>query len=155
VSTPREFQLELTSDAAELPGARSDLRAWVEQHGWSEQQVGEIVLALDEAITNVIRHGYKNATGQRIEILARMIDDPAGGEGLEIQVRDFGRQVDPKEICGRDLEDVRPGGLGVHIIHAMNSEVKYECAEGGGMRLTMRKYRTHTAEAVNGETEDA
>jgi anti-sigma regulatory factor (Ser/Thr protein kinase) len=146
MSLPAQLEFEVPSDPKHLPPLRARLRSWLEGHHWSEQQVGEIVLALDEAVTNVIRHGYLCQKEHRIIICARMIDDPGEGDGVEIRVRDFGKQVDPAEICGRDLDDVRPGGLGVHIIHAMNSSVSYQRAEGGGMLLTMRKFRTHTAD---------
>jgi anti-sigma regulatory factor (Ser/Thr protein kinase) len=59
---------------------------------------------------------------------------------LECDVRDFGRQVDPSTIRSRSLDEVRPGGLGVHIIRSVMDEVEYSRAEGGGMRLRMLKY---------------
>lgn len=142
------LEFELTSEPECLPDVRERIRQWAEPQGWSDRQVGEIVLALDEAVTNVIRHGYGGQPQQRILVRARVIDDPECGEGLEICVRDFGKQVDPSLICGRNLDDVRPGGLGVHIIRAMNSSVEYQRAEGGGMLLTMRKFKTHTAECA-------
>jgi serine/threonine-protein kinase RsbW len=142
-SGPLKF--EVTSEAKYLPDVRARLRRWAADEGWSERQVGEIVLALDEAVTNVIRHAYNSEPQHRILVYAEPIVDPEHGAGCEIRVRDFGRQVDPGQICGRDLDDVRPGGLGVHIIRAMNSVVEYQRAEGGGMLLVMRKYRTHTA----------
>jgi anti-sigma regulatory factor (Ser/Thr protein kinase) len=141
-----QLEFEIRSDPTKLPEVRSQIRAWVDPLGWSERQVGEIVLALDEAVTNVIRHGYGGEPGHRICICAAVVDDAQDGPGIEIRVRDYGRQVDPKRICGRDLDDVRPGGLGVHIIRAMNSHVEYQCAEGGGMLLIMRKYKSHTAD---------
>jgi anti-sigma regulatory factor (Ser/Thr protein kinase) len=146
MSVAAEFDLDLMSEPKALPKLREAFREWCTAHGWSERQVGEIVLALDEAVTNVIRHGYEGRPDGRIEIRARMAK-LGGGEGLEICVRDFGRQVDPEAICGRDLTDVRPGGLGVHIIRAMNSTVEYQRAAGGGMLLTMTKLRTHVADA--------
>ena len=60
-------------------------------------------------------------------------------------VAEGGRQVEPAQICGRDLCDVRPGGLGVHIIRAMTSGIEYRKAEGGGMLAILRKHRDHTA----------
>ena len=63
-------------------------------------------------------------------------------EGVEVRLRDFGKACDPALICGRPLEDVRPGGLGVHIIRAMMNSVQYSPAEGGGTLLVMRKYKT-------------
>jgi hypothetical protein len=59
--------------------------------------------------------------------------------GLRIVIEDLGRQTDPGAIKGRDLDDVRPGGLGVHIIREVMDEVVYEKRPGGGMRLTLVK----------------
>jgi anti-sigma regulatory factor (Ser/Thr protein kinase) len=147
------LELELTSDPHWLPELRERVRRWAESQGWSERQSGEIVLALDEAVTNVICHGYGGAPNQRIVVTVAAIADEQQGEGVEIRVRDFGRQVDPAVICGRDLTDVRPGGLGVHIIRAMTNSVEYQRAEGGGMLLTMRKYKTHAVSAGGPATE--
>jgi len=147
VSTPAPgrdpLELELLSDTALLPGVRKTLRDWSVTHGWTPEQAGEIALAVDEALSNVIRHGYGYDRTQRIVLSVRSICDSVQGEGLEIRIRDFGKQVDPLLICGRDLADVRPGGLGVHIIRAMMSSVEYACAEGGGMLLVMRKFKLH------------
>lgn len=140
------LELEMCSEPRCLPEIRERIRHWMETRDWSEPQVGEIVLALDEAVTNVIRHGYDNRPEQPIEIRVDSIADQEHGEGLEIRVRDYGKQVDPAVICGRDLDDIRPGGLGVHIIRAMTSNCEYRRADGGGMLLIMRKFRTHTAD---------
>ena len=56
---------------------------------------------------------------------------------MEIIVRDFGPQVDPASIHSRDLDDVRPGGLGVHIIRSIMRDVDYSCPPDGGMQLRM------------------
>lgn len=144
------LELELASDPARLPEVRERVRAWVLARGWPEARAAEIVLALDEALTNVIRHGYGGCPTGRILVCVGPVDDACEGPGLEIRVRDFGRQVDPEAICGRDLEDVRPGGLGVHIIRSMTSSARYERAPGGGMLLVMRKYKCHRADPVAG-----
>jgi anti-sigma regulatory factor (Ser/Thr protein kinase) len=139
------WELELSSDPRRLPVVRAQVRDWTIARGWSVEQADEIVLALDEALTNVIRHGYGGQPDQKILVCLRSVTDPVEGEGLEVRVRDFGKQVDPQKICGRDLNDIRPGGLGVHIIKSMNSFVEYQTAEGGGMLLLMRKWKTHRA----------
>lgn len=142
---PAATELEIPSDPAELPGARDAVRAYCLAHGWPDQQTGEIVLAVDEALANVMRHGYQNARGEPIELRLAMIVQDDGHEAIEIRIRDFGRQVDPETICGRSLTDIRPGGLGVHIIRAMMSSADYQRAEGGGMLLVLRKRRDHLA----------
>jgi hypothetical protein len=44
---------------------------------------------------------------------------------LKFILRDYGRSCDPKRICGRALSEVRPGGLGVHIIKHAFDRVEY------------------------------
>jgi len=139
------LNLEITSDVAELPSVRDALRAWAAGHGWAEGQTADVVLAVDEALSNVIRHGYQGQPGHRIEIAARVLRDRAHGEEIEIRIRDFGKQVPLEEICGRDLDDLRPGGLGVHIIRSLTDSAEYSHAAGGGMQLVMRKYRQPSA----------
>lgn len=145
--TDETLELEFVSDPQIMSVLRERVRAWTGAHGWTEPQIGEIVLALDEAVTNVICHGYGGRCQQPILISGRVLDAPEHGGGIEIRIRDFGKQVDPARICGRDLNEVRPGGLGVHIIRAMMNSTEYRAAEGGGMLLTLRKYKTHRAEA--------
>lgn len=144
-SAAEPLELDLTSEPEGLPAVRDLLRQWLTERGWSEQQVHEIVLAVDEALSNVIRHGYENTPGRPIHMRLREITDAEQGGGLEICIRDYGRQVDPTQICGRDLDDVRPGGLGVHIIRSMMSTACYQIVPEGGMQLTMLKYRSHVA----------
>lgn len=135
------LQINLTSDTNELPGVRDALRTWVSEAGWDDHRAADIVLAVDEALTNVIRHGYLGRVGQQIELRVRRLQDHEHGEGVEISVRDYGRQVPLDKICGRDLDDLRPGGLGVHIIRNVMHHAEYSHAEGGGMRLVMRKFK--------------
>jgi anti-sigma regulatory factor (Ser/Thr protein kinase) len=145
MSAEAMLQMELRSDPCMLAEARLRMREWLLAQAWEAHQAGELELALDEALANVIRHGYGGATDQAIQVCARTIEDEQLGVGVEVRVRDFGRQVEPGEICGRDLDDVRPGGLGVHIIRTMSSSVEYQRADGGGMLLIMTKYKTHHA----------
>ena len=140
------LSIHLLSNTDDLQPVREALRDWMGRQEWTHDQISEVVLAVDEALTNVIRHGYDGQPDQPIHFHAARIEEPKAGVGLEITVRDFGKQVELSKICGRDLNDIRPGGLGVHLIHAMMSAAHYEHARDGGMRLTMRKYLTHTAE---------
>lgn len=146
MSAPAALEQELTADPKELPGVRQTLRGWLTERGWTDDTVEQIVLAVDEALANVIRHGYGGPCDKRILLAVHALEDPARGPGIEISLRDFGQQIDPQKICGRDLDDVRPGGLGVHIIRTVMDEAEYSRARGGGMQLVMRKYRVGTAD---------
>ncbi len=148
------FEVAIASDPCRLPELRDTLRRWLEQAGWNERQIGEITLAVDEALVNTIKHGYGGRIDQRIEFTVRPIQSSELGAGIEIAIRDYGRQVDPKTICGRDLNDIRPGGLGVHLIKAMMNCATYEQADGGGMRLVMQKYLSHVPSPVTAESDE-
>ena len=54
-------------------------------------------------------------------------------------IRDHGRSVDPSSIKSRDLDDVRPGGLGVHIMRSVMDRVEYRKRGLTGMELSMTK----------------
>jgi len=130
--------LRIRSDPSELRVARDAVRATAEAAGFSPHDVAHITLAVDEALSNVIRHGYGGPCDQPIDLGITHTHD-AHGHTLRVVIRDFGKQVNPDMICGRPLDEVRPGGLGVHIIRSVMDEVVYEAVEGGGMRLTLRK----------------
>lgn len=139
------IELKIKSDPAELTTVREALSTWAAGEGWDEQQIGEIILAVDEALTNVIRHGYSGQPTGEIDVQIATVAAGAADEGVEVRIRDYCPSVDLERICGRDLDDVRPGGLGVHLIRAMMEHVEYSHAAGGGMLLVLRKRKTHYA----------
>ncbi|MHC5028100.1 MAG: ATP-binding protein [Planctomycetota bacterium] len=78
--------------------------------------------------------------------------------GIEIVIDDLARQVDPGTIQGRDLDDIRPGGLGVYIIREIMDKVEFACRPEGGMSLTMFKQLSSTSntdESSGGDTAQA
>jgi serine/threonine-protein kinase RsbW len=165
--TPQEphVKLELRSNPLFLSGAREMVSSIARRLGFSDESSAHIALAIDEALCNIIRHGYDRQTERPIWISLY----PEGGvsspesqgqtsptTGLRIVIEDEAKQVDPSVIKSRDLDEIRPGGLGVHIIQQVMDSVSYEHRTGpaGGMRLTMVKSRTGKkpgGEAVNGQ----
>lgn len=137
-STPHpDVRLELTSEPELLSAVRALIGRISQRIGFSERECGQIALALDEALCNVINHGYGRRSDGRIWVsIWRSSDDP---RGIRIVLEDQGKQVDPESIKSRDLDEIRPGGLGVHIIRQTMDHVSYEKRDGGGMRLTMMK----------------
>jgi anti-sigma regulatory factor (Ser/Thr protein kinase) len=96
--------------------------------GLSTAECRAVVLAVDEALTNVIRHGYNGETGRPIQLVFRRIEVPRDGregKALEIVVEDRGKKVDSTKLCGRPLEEVRPGGLGLHFIKECMDAVEF------------------------------
>jgi len=139
-SDRRAVDLSILSDPKNLAVVRAAAEKMARQEGFAPNDVDGIMLAIDEALANVMRHGYEGQKDCEIRIRLEATDDQKNGAGLIVTLRDQGKQVDPEVIKGRDLEDVRPGGLGVHIIQTVMDHVEYSCLEEGGMQLRMIKY---------------
>lgn len=134
--------LRLVSQPRYLCAVRAMIDATAERLGFDDDIRGRMVLAIDEALTNVIRHGYQGADDRPIWLRLTPIETgDAKPNGLQITIEDQCPQVDPAKIAGRDLKDIRPGGLGVHIMNEVMDEVDIAPRPGGeGMSVTMRKY---------------
>jgi anti-sigma regulatory factor (Ser/Thr protein kinase) len=131
--------IQLRIFAAEhLPVVRAAVDKAARQAGFDDETAGAVVLSVDEALTNVIRHAYKGAADRPIEVEIEVLNGNGPG-GLAIRLRDYGQWVDPETIKSRDLKDVRPGGLGVHIMKECMDSVSFAPADGGGTLLTMIK----------------
>jgi len=134
------IRIELVSDPMYLCGARELVACIAHRVGFDDISCSKIALAVDEAMCNVIRHGYKRDTARPIWVTIT----PSRPEGerpgaIEVVIEDEAEQVDPERIVGRALDDVRPGGLGVHIMREVMDLVEYSKREPGGMRLRMVK----------------
>jgi len=158
----REEGCEAARDVAMLIPARAEYLCVVraafakmaEVVGFCCEEAERLTLALEEALTNAIRHSYGGPCERPISVKMHRVGCGAGrGEALEVVVRDYGRQVDPATIKGRDLDKVEPGGLGVHIIRSLMDEVEYSRGERCGMQLRMVKYVP--ARAVEEETDQS
>lgn len=145
MSGPGEMRLEMSSDPRYLCAVRQMVVQLARAAGFPEGPAGKVALAVDEALTNVMKHGYDCRPDGPIWITFTPVQDSAGRAGLRVEVRDEARQVDPSDIKGRDLANIRPGGLGVHIIREVMDEVTYQRGTPKGMRLVMTKWNTGKA----------
>lgn len=145
--------LEMPSNAMYLCAVRCFISEVCRRHGFVDMQTSQVVLAVDEALANVMKHGYQGRPDGRITLRVMPVTDEAKGPGLSFTIDDWGRQVDPATIKSRDLADIRPGGLGVHIIRQVMDSATYETPPGQGMRLTMTKFVS--SPAVTGAASDS
>ena len=136
--THRPVTLRISSTPDHLPVVRAATERLCRMLGFDEPDVTQVILSLDEALTNVIRHAYGGAEDQPIEIELSALGSPA--TDLRIRIRDHGRTADRRYIRSRPLDDLRPGGLGVHIMNECMDHLEYQHAEGGGTVLTMLKH---------------
>lgn len=134
---PADIELEMWSQPRLLSAARAMITHLAQRLGFDEITAGQVSLAIDEALCNIINHGYKRRTDGRIWLHVWAIEEPPGT--MVVSIEDRAEAVDPETIRGRDLDEIRPGGLGVYIMREVMDVVHYEQREGGGMRLVMRK----------------
>lgn len=141
-------RLKFPADTAELGGMRHAAREFFDAAGVAEMEAELMVLALDEACTNIIRYAYGGCCDRTIRL---SLD--RNRSGIRCVLRDYGATCDVSKIHGRDLADFRPGGLGVKIMSCAFDSVAYE-PMARGTRLTMIKTMRHdgrldtSAEAV-------
>jgi serine/threonine-protein kinase RsbW len=127
------LRMELRSNPEMLCVVRNALGQLAATLGFSETECNAVVLAVDEALTNIIRHAYLGDVERPIEASFRRIHVPWEGQGrdaLEIVLEDQGVTVNAKNLCGRALEDVRPGGLGLHFIRESMNTVEFSRRKG-------------------------
>lgn len=102
--------------------------------GCPEPLVMDVVLAVDEACQNIIRHAYGGHDG---DIQVQMAREQAE---LVVRLIDFAPPVDCSRIAPRALDDVRPGGLGTHFIRSVMDRVAFvPPPAGAGNMLQMTK----------------
>ncbi len=104
-------------------------------HGLGEEMVEQIRLAVDEACANVIKYAYRGDTEKRIVVRYKV----SRGR-FEVVIEDSGIKADARVIAGRKLEDVRPGGLGIHFIARCFDVFEFDGRKKNGNRLRLIKY---------------
>ena len=140
VSDSAEIKVEFRSNPAYLCAIREMVNLLSRRSGFGDSSANKIALAVDEALANVMNHGYEKRLDGLIWMTISRFESNGQLGGFRIVIEDEGRQVEPEQIKSRDLADIRPGGLGVHIIKEVMDSVKYEKRESGkGMRLTIEK----------------
>jgi len=131
----RTVALSIPSNPEHMKLVRSLVSAAAAVVGFEKPDVNCLCLAVDEACTNIIRHAYDGDHSRKIELELGMLDDR-----IEVKLRDHGKKADPARIKPRELDDIRPGGLGVHFIREIMDEVVYDVSVDVGTELRMTKF---------------
>jgi anti-sigma regulatory factor (Ser/Thr protein kinase) len=138
----KDIKLTVRSDPKHLASIRGLVRSWVESWNFSDESAQQVVLAIDEACANAIRHAYGGRCDGSVELTLH-----AEPEYLEFQVSDSGLPCPPKCAERRPLEkpdskDVQPGGLGVQLMYEVFDEVEFCPGLTVGNCVTMKLSRT-------------
>ena len=141
--------LALYSNPGLLSVVRGAVERLTETLGFPAVQCRSITRAVDEAVTNIVRHSYGNRLDQPIAMYFLRAQRRERGEiehGLEILVCDRGLAIDTNKLRGRPLEEVRPGGLGLHLIRQAMDTVEFT-RKGPTNQLRLVKYLPQTSNA--------
>lgn len=128
----------IPNTAGGVRAAAQGLERFSSARGLPAAAVWPVQVALDEVLSNTVRHGYAESNPERqIEI----VFDLRGGV-LEVTVVDDAAPFNPLEAAPPSLdgplEERSPGGLGIHLVRKLMDEVRYERAHERN-RLVLHK----------------
>ncbi len=129
--------LTIPSHSKYLGLVRKVIQQVSQEGGFSEDEGRKLTLAVDEACSNVIKYSYEHDPTKTIVLTLANSE-----ERLEIRIQDFGKCPDLEAIKPRDLDEVKPGGLGTHFIQSIMDEVTYDTSPGVGCILHLVKYKS-------------
>lgn len=128
------MRIEFLSQPENIGLARITVAAFAAQIDMTLDELEEIKVAISEAVTNAITHGYQGRTDALVRIEATRYEDK-----LEIMVQDFGRGM-PKTLASNQSLETEHLGLGFMFMKSFMDQVEVDSKEGQGttVRLTKR-----------------
>jgi len=136
VASTNSVELKINSDPANLRGVRKRIEDFAKSAGLPQEACDHLGLAVNEALSNIMRHGYGGAKDRPIVVTARRI-----GDGVQLAIRDWVQPFDPGALPQENRDPLTPGGVGLICIHKLMDEVHFSRLPDG-MLLTMVKRAT-------------
>jgi serine/threonine-protein kinase RsbW len=134
----QRFQITRAAEVESLQIFRGFITECCATYDILNDTVLELKLAVDEACTNIIEHGYKGMDPGSIILSFRIQPDR-----ILVQITDFGHVFEPvagpKPDVEAALEDRELGGLGLYLIYQTMDNIDYTSSEDGNT-LTFTKY---------------
>ena len=106
----------------------------ISHHGYSEASIFAIKLALEEGLSNAIRHGNSRDPAKKVRI-AFDVDDYRTIITITDQGPGFDPTVVPDPTTDENLE--KPNGRGIMLMRAYMDEIRYN-AQGNQVRIVKR-----------------
>lgn len=134
-ATQRLTEITLQAQPEQLRRLRQAAAEALRAAGCAPALVMDVVLALDEACANVIRHAYCGKADGRIDVTIER-----RGDELRFLLRDYADCVDPARVRPHPPSETRPGGLGMHFIDTIMDRWEFRTPpDGRGNLLVMSK----------------
>lgn len=133
------YRKTIPASTKNLSEARNFVAEYARKNGFDAQQISDIRLAVDEAITNIIKHAYNGEEDHTIEIELTFKEDRLCVElfdtGATFSLKTF-KQPNIKE----KIKQKKRGGMGVYLIHSLMDNVSYG-RENEANKMVMCKYK--------------
>jgi len=129
----KKKKVEFSSHTGNLALMRKFVRGFLEAYPFSEKERTLMVLGVDEACTNIIRHAYHLRDDQLISLSIEGLRNC-----IRMRLRDYGKQTEAHSMRGRSHDLIKPGGLGLHLIRNAFDKVDY-IVKARGTELVMTK----------------
>jgi len=131
------MECDVARDLSSLEQIVGMLHTFAEHQGLSEKDRFSLTLAVEEIVTNIIRHQPKNTTGIRVRI-------DGSPERVVVTVVDpdstfFDPTAAKDPTVDLPIEERKPGGLGIFLTKRVMDEVRYEFHEGTGTTTLVRR----------------
>jgi anti-sigma regulatory factor (Ser/Thr protein kinase) len=105
-------KLAFKSDPAALAAVRAELRRFLNEARCPAGLASRVILALTEASTNITRHTYVGDHTRTIRLACE-----TARRKIRFRLRDYGPRLDPRKIRPRTAHQLKPGGLGIVLMH--------------------------------------
>ncbi len=133
-----EEELVVKSKTNNLSTIRDFVFAAASDVGFPTDAIDNIILAVDEACTNIIKHAYKSYPDGEITIRLKYSD-----KKFTIVIIDHGTPFKPETVPDPDLQKYyrqhRVGGLGMYLMKSLMDEVKYISVPGKYNQVLLSK----------------
>ncbi|MFO7447139.1 MAG: ATP-binding protein [Ignavibacteriaceae bacterium] len=131
-------KLIIKSSTENLSAIRDFIYSAAEEIGFNSETIGDIILAVDEACTNIIKHAYKSYPEGEIVINLKYSD-----RKFTIEIIDYGTAFHPETVPAPDLQKYyqqrRVGGLGMYLMKTLMDDVKYISIPGKYNQVLLSK----------------
>ncbi len=135
MKTEQMFSLRFRAQPERLGPVRAMVKRASQSFGCTEPLSDKLVIAVNEACMNVIQHAYHgDGTGEMSLLVC------TNGTQIIFRLEDQAEPIKLESVQPRDLDEIRPGGLGVHFIREIMDHCQMgHLDQGRGNYLEMRK----------------
>jgi serine/threonine-protein kinase RsbW len=130
--------LRIQSQTGQLHLVREFVSSAAREFGFDEESAGKIILAVDEACTNIIKHSYENSPSNDIDV-----EVTTNGRRFEVIMTHKGKSFNPESVKTPDMKEYfkqfQRGGLGIHLMRSLMDAVEYKTLPDHSNQILLAK----------------